>query len=92
MPACADVYKNPNTPLFISYGPFYRHIKGVQAMKKVTGQDTEMVLNEFIPFVGDWCDLSTVEPHDGKPATRWVHTRGVVLLVLLWMYERQLKK
>ena len=26
------------------------------------GQATEMVLNEFIPFVNDWCDLSTVKP------------------------------
>jgi hypothetical protein len=32
----------------------------VEKLKKETGQDTEMVLNEYIPFVGDWCDLSTI--------------------------------
>ena len=35
-------------------------IQMVEKLKKETGQDTEMVLNEYIPFVGDWCDLSTI--------------------------------
>jgi len=32
-------------------------------MKKMTGQDTEMVLNEFIPFIGDWCDPAKEKYH-----------------------------
>ena len=30
----------------------------VEKLKKETGQDTEMVLNEYIPFVGDCNTLS----------------------------------
>jgi hypothetical protein len=36
----------------------------VEAYKRRTGQRTEMVLNEFIPFVGDWCNPD--DPHFGK--------------------------
>ena len=39
-------------------------IQQVQAYKNRTGQTTEMVLNEFIPFVGDWCDPT--DAHFGK--------------------------
>jgi hypothetical protein len=41
----------------------------VQAMKKETGQQTEMVLNEYIPFIGDWCDLDSVprRPNTSAP-------------------------
>merc|ERR1719272_82213 len=46
-------------------------IQRVEAMKKKTGQSTEMVLNEYIPFVNDWCDLSTVPvPKGSPPATK----------------------
>ena len=33
----------------------------VDAFLKKTGQQTEMILNEFIPFVNDWCDCTGVE-------------------------------
>ena len=33
----------------------------VEAFKATTGQTTEMVLNEFIPFVRDWCDCNGLE-------------------------------
>ena len=45
-------------------------IQRVEAMKKATGQETEMVLNEYIPFIGDWCDLSTV-PGGAKSCPNW---------------------
>ena len=37
------------------------------------GQDTEMVLNEFIPFIGDWCDLSTVPVKEGEKPVQHAH-------------------
>eukprot|EP00729_Bicosta_minor_P000930 gene930-18600_t len=42
-------------------------IQQVEALKRKTGQATEMVLNEFIPFVNDWCDLDTVPVKKGSP-------------------------
>ena len=36
-------------------------IQQVQAYKNRTGQTTEMVLNEYIPFVSDWCDCKGIE-------------------------------
>ena len=34
------------------------------AFIKKTGQNTEMVLNEFIPMVGDWCDVEDTRSYD----------------------------
>ena len=35
----------------------------MQAFKARTGQSTQFILNEFIPFVNDWCDLTTAGPN-----------------------------
>jgi len=37
------------------------YVMQVEDFLKKTGQKTEMVLNEFIPFVNDWCDCTGVE-------------------------------
>jgi len=39
-----------------------------EAFKLSTGQQTEMVLNEFIPFVSDWCDPAHMDANGGCPS------------------------
>ena len=39
-------------------------------MVDLSGQQTEMVLNEYIPFIKDWCDLKTV-PGGGDRCPNW---------------------
>ena len=46
-------------------------IQMVQAFKKKTGQKTEMVLNEYIPFIGDWCDVTNKEFAPGGRCPSW---------------------
>jgi len=46
----------------------------VQAYKAKTGQKTEMVLNEYIPFVGDWCDVTNSKLAPGGRCPDWQHT------------------
>lgn len=47
---------------FTSWDDIYAsYVLPVDRMLKATGQTTQMVLNEFIPFVGDWCDCKGVE-------------------------------
>ena len=43
----------------------------VQAFKKKTGQKTEMVLNEYVPFIGDWCDATNKEFAPGVRCPSW---------------------
>ena len=43
----------------------------VQAFKKKTGQKTEMVLNEYVPFIGDWCDVTNKEFAPGGRCPSW---------------------
>lgn len=45
-------------------------VQKVQAYKAKTGQKTEMVLNEYIPFVGDWCDVHNKELAPGGTSSR----------------------
>jgi hypothetical protein len=33
-------------------------VQRVQALKATKGLRTKMLLNEFIPFVDDWCELA----------------------------------
>jgi len=40
---------------------FHDYVMVVDKFLKSTGQKTEMVLNEYIPFVDDWCDCAGVE-------------------------------
>jgi hypothetical protein len=46
-------------------------VQKVQAYKAKTGQKTEMVLNEYIPFVGDWCDVTNEELAPGGKCPNW---------------------
>ena len=46
----------------------------VQAYKAKTGQKTEMVLNEYIPFIGDWCDVTNSKLAPGGRCPDWQHT------------------
>eukprot|EP01052_Picozoa_sp_SAG31_P012228 SAG31_NODE_709_length_12683_cov_17.695248_7_plen_519_part_00 len=36
-------------------------VRVFEAFKRSTGQSTEFVLNEYIPFVEDWCDCKGIE-------------------------------
>ena len=45
----------------------------VQAYKAKTGQKTEMVLNEYIPFIGDWCDVTNSKLAPGGRCPDWQH-------------------
>ena len=46
----------PTLPLAFNY-----HVLAVCCILNLAGQKTEMVLNEYIPFVGDWCDVTNKE-------------------------------
>ena len=43
------------------------YVVAVEEFLKTTGQHTEMLLNEYIPFVSDWCEPSAQDSNGGCP-------------------------
>jgi hypothetical protein len=55
--------------LFDQWDAFYEsNVLLLEEWKKEFSSETQFVLNEFIPFVNDWCDLSTIP--DGMDKTK----------------------
>ena len=59
--------------LFEQWDAFYEsNVLLLETWKKELSSETEFVLNEFIPFVGDWCDLDTIpEGMDKTKCPSW---------------------
>jgi len=67
-----------------------------ERFKKETGQQTEMVLNEFIPFVNDWCEPATTvhgrcpdwqNPSSAGGDPNLQHAKGVGINRVTWSWN-----